>query len=60
MEKEIAIKMCYRFRDVPESVLSCDLKKGLVENKICFSGKQKCLNVIYFYAPKKIYCDGLH
>ena len=29
MEKEIAIKMRYRPRDVPESVLSRDLKKRL-------------------------------
>lgn len=30
------------------------------EDKTCFSSKQNCLNVIYFHAPKKIYCEVQH
>lgn len=36
------------------------LLKSFTENKICFCSKQNCLNVIYFYVPKKIYCEVQH
>lgn len=36
------------------------LLKSFRENKICFCSKQNCLNVIYFYVPKKIYCEAQH
>lgn len=36
------------------------LLKSFGENKICFCSKQNCLNVIYFYVPKKIYCEVQH
>lgn len=36
------------------------MTKCFTENKICFCSKQNCLNVIYFYVSKKIYCEVLH
>lgn len=59
MGEQVIKKIWYNHEDACKVGAGPPLKSA-AENKICFCRKQNCLNVIYFYVPKKIYCEARH